>query len=68
MRLYKILIYEFLLVFTSLLIFGSFRMVFDGIFWMNQDIEIVVIVISFISLTRLNKIIDEKIEKPEYSQ
>ena len=67
MRLYKILIYEFLLVFTSVLLFRSLWMIFDRIPWMNQDIGIlgsliVGIIITLISLIRLNKIIDEKKE------
>ena len=70
MRLYKILIYEFLLVFTSVLIFRSLWMIFDRIPWMNQDIGIigsliVGIIITLISLMRLNKIIDENKEKSE---
>jgi hypothetical protein len=45
-------------------------MIFDRISWMNQDIEIigsliVGIIITLISLMRLNKIIDEKKEKSE---
>jgi hypothetical protein len=68
MRLYKIIIYEFLLVFTSVLLFRSLWMIFDRIPWMNQDIGIigsliVGIIITLISLMRLNKIIDEKKEK-----
>ena len=70
MRLYKIIIYEFLLVFTSVLIFRSLWMIFDRIPWMNQDIGIigsliVGIIITLISLMRLNKIIDKKKEKSE---
>ena len=68
MRLYKIIIYEFLLVFTSVLLFRSLWMIFDRIPWMNQDIGIIGslilgIIITLISLMRLNKIIDEKKEK-----
>ena len=70
MRLYKIIIYEFLLVFTSVLLFRSLWMIFDRIPWMNQDIGIigsliVGIIITLVSLMRLNKIIDEKKEKSE---
>ena len=70
MRLYKIIIYEFLLVFTSVLLFRSLWMIFDRIPWMNQDIGIlgslvVGIIITLISLIRLNKIIDEKKEKSD---
>jgi hypothetical protein len=65
MRLYKIIIYEFLLVFSSVLIFRSLWMIFDRISWMNQDsgimgFLIVGIIITLISIMRLNKIIDEK--------
>ena len=65
MRLYKIIIYEFLLVFASVLIFRSLWMIFDRISWMNQDSGImgsliVGIIITLISIMRLNKIIDEK--------
>ncbi len=68
MRLHKIIIYEFLLIFASVLIFRSVWMICDKISWMNQDIGIigsliVAIIITFISLMRLNKIIDEKKEK-----
>jgi Kef-type K+ transport system membrane component KefB len=70
MRLYKIIIYEFLLVFTSVLLFRSLWMIFDRIPWMNQDIGIlgsliVGIIITLISLIRLNKIIHEKKEKSD---
>lgn len=70
MRLYKIIIYEFLLVFSSVLLFMSLWMIFDKIPWMNQDIGIlgsliVGIIITLISLIRLNKIIDEKKEKSD---
>jgi len=70
MRLYKIIIYEFLLILTSVLIFRSLWMIFDRIPWMNQDIGIlgsliVGIIITLISLIRLNKIIDEKKEKSD---
>jgi len=70
MRLYKIIIYEFLLVFTSVLLFRSLWMIFDRISWMNQDIGIlgsliVGVIITLISLIRLNKIIDEKKEKSD---
>ena len=72
MRLYKIIIYEFLLVFTSVLLFRSLWMIFDRIPWMNQDKDIgiiwsliVGIIITLISLMRLNKIIDKKKEKSE---
>jgi hypothetical protein len=70
MRLYKIIIYEFFLIFTSVLIFRSLWMIFDRISCMNQDIGIigsliVGIIITLISLMRLNKIIDEKKERSE---
>ena len=70
MRLYKIIVYEFLLIFTSVLIFRSLWMIFDRIPWMNQDIGIigsliVGIIITLISLMRLNKIIDEKKENSD---
>lgn len=70
MRLYKIIIYEFLLVFSSVLLFRSLWMIFDKIPWMNQDIGIlgsliVGIIITLISLIRLNKIIDDKKEKSD---
>lgn len=68
MRLYKIIIYELLLVFASVLIFRSIWTIFDRITWMNQDIGIigsliVGIIITLVSLIRLNKIIDGKKEK-----
>jgi hypothetical protein len=68
MRLYKIIIYEFLLIFASVLIFRSLWMISDRISWMNHDFGIlgsliVGIIITLISLIRLNKIIDEKREK-----
>ena len=68
MRLYKIIIYELLLVFSSVLIFRSIWTIFDRITWMNQDIGIigsliVGIIITLVSLIRLNKIIDGKKEK-----
>ncbi|MBN8706924.1 MAG: hypothetical protein J0L62_13695 [Bacteroidetes bacterium] len=70
MRLYKIIGYEFLLIFTSVLIFRSLWMLFDRVSWMNEDIGIygsllVGILITFISLKRLNKIIDEKPKKSD---
>jgi hypothetical protein len=68
MKLYKIIIYEFLLIFASVLIFRSLWMISDRISWMNQDLGImgsliVGILITLISLMRLNKIIDEKKDK-----
>lgn len=65
MRLYKIIGYEFLLIFTSVLIFRSLWMLFDRVSWMNEDIGIygsllVGILITFISLLKLNKILDKK--------
>jgi hypothetical protein len=68
MRLLKIVIYEFLLVIASVLLFRSLWTIADGISWMNQDFGIlgsliVGIIITVISLIRLNRIIDEKREK-----
>jgi high-affinity nickel permease len=68
MRLLKIAIYEFLLVFASVAIFRSLWMIADRIPWMNQDSGILGsliagIIITVISLIRLNTIIDEKREK-----
>jgi hypothetical protein len=68
MRLFKIIIYELLLVFASVLIFRSLWMIIDRISWMNQDYGIygsliVGIIITVISLMRLNNIIDRKREK-----
>ena len=68
MRSIRIAIYEFLLVLASVLIFRSLWMISDRISWMNQDLGILVslivgIVVTLISLIRLNRILDEKSEK-----
>ena len=60
--------YEFLLVFASVLLFRSLWMISDRISWMNQDVGIlgsliVGTIVTFISLTRLNRILDEKSKK-----
>lgn len=65
---YRIITYEFLLVFASVLIFRSLWMISDRISWMNHDVGIlgsliIGIVITLISLKRLNTIIDEKKDK-----
>jgi len=70
MRLFSIVIYEFLLVFASVLIFRSLWTILDRISWMNQDIGIigsliVGILMTLISLVRLNVIIDEKKEQSD---
>jgi len=68
MRSIRIAIYEFLLVFASVLLFRSLWMISDRISWMNQDVGIlgsliVGILVTLISLIRLNRILDEKREK-----
>ena len=68
MKSIRIAIYEFLLVLASVLIFRSLWMISDRISWMNQDVGIlgsliVGIVVTLISLLRLNGILDEKREK-----
>ena len=68
MKSIRIAIYEFLLVLASVLIFRSLWMIADRISWMNQDVGIlgsliVGIVVTLISLLRLNGILDEKREK-----
>ena len=68
MRIFKIIIYEFLLIFSSVLIFRSLWMISDRISWMNHDFGIlgsliVGIIITLFSLIGLNKNIDKKGEK-----
>lgn len=68
MRLLKIAGYEFLLVLASVFIFRSLWMILDRISWMHQDLGIlgsliVGIIVTSISLLRLNKLLDEKREK-----
>jgi len=70
MRLFSIVIYEFLLVFASVLIFRSLWTILDRISWMNQDIGIIGsliigILLTWIALVRLNVIIDEKKEQSD---
>jgi hypothetical protein len=65
MKLFKILIFELLLIFASVLIFRSLWTIFDGITIMNHDaahvISLVIgIVITIISLIKLNQMLDDK--------
>jgi hypothetical protein len=65
MRIFKIILYEFLLIFTSVLIFRSLWMMLDRVSWMNQDSGIigsfiVGVIITVISLVKLNTILNKK--------
>jgi hypothetical protein len=65
MKLFKILIFELLLLFASVLIFRSLWTILDGITIMNHDaahaVSLVIgIVITIISLIKLNKMLDDK--------
>jgi hypothetical protein len=68
MKLYKIIFYELLLVIASVLIFRSLWIFFDRISWMNHDYGIAGsliagILVTLISIMRLNKIMDKKRDK-----
>lgn len=65
MKLLKILIFELLLIFASVLIFRSLWTIFDGFTIMNHNaahaISLVIgIVITIISLIQLNNMLDDK--------
>ena len=62
MSIYKIICFEFLLIFSSVCIFRSLWMIFDRIFWMNQNAGIYfslffVVILTFYSLLKLNQMI-----------
>jgi hypothetical protein len=68
MRSYKIIICEFLLIFSSVLIFRSLWMFLDRIAFMNFDAGIwasllVGVFITLMALLMLNKYVDEKPKK-----
>jgi hypothetical protein len=65
MKLYKILIYELLLIFASVLIFRSTWMMLDRIKLMNQNFGIigslvVGIIITLFAIVKLNKLLGDK--------
>lgn len=65
MKLFKILIFELLLLFASVLIFRSLWTIFDGIAIMNHNVAhaisfVIGIVVTIISLIKLNKMLEDK--------
>jgi hypothetical protein len=68
MKLSKILLYELMLIFASVFIFGSLWMIYDKVAWMNSTEGIILslvvgVGVTLIALVKLNKIIDKKGEK-----
>lgn len=68
MKLYKILLYELMLIFASVFIFRSLWMIYDQITWMNQEAGIIVsliagVIMTLIALVKLNKIIGGRGDK-----
>jgi hypothetical protein len=65
MNIYKILLYELLLIFASVFIFRSLWMIYDKIEWLNTESGIVIsliigIAITIIALVQLNKMVCKK--------
>ncbi|MBN2402576.1 MAG: hypothetical protein JXN64_09250 [Spirochaetes bacterium] len=68
MKPYKIVFFEFLLIFASVLIFRSFWMILDSIDVMNNESVIWLsliagVLITLLSFLMLNKYVDSKKEK-----
>ena len=65
MKLYKILLYELLLIFASVLIFRGLWELFDKYKFMNNEMTLIIslivgVVIIIVSLIKLNQLLENK--------